>query len=88
MGLLGRLRVRGDAGEVGTWKLGQLRPDNRIRFKRLTPDDALAAELAQERTLETLAVPRREKTSSGPPEPASRNGPDSPVLATVPARGA
>jgi len=70
------------------WKLGQLRPNNRIRFKRLTPDDALAAELAQERTLETLAAPRPEKTSSGPPEPASRNGPDSPVLATVPARGA
>jgi urea carboxylase len=73
------------------WKLGQLRPNNRIRFKRLTPDEALAAERAQERTLETLAPPRPERTSSGPHapnEPASENGPDSPVLATLPARGA
>jgi urea carboxylase len=73
------------------WKLGQLRPNNRIRFKRLTPDDAWAAEHNQERALETLAAPRLEKTSSGPHEPnepASENGPDSPVLATLPARGA
>jgi urea carboxylase len=79
------------------WKLGQLRPNNRIRFKRLTPDDALAAEHTQERTLETLAEPGPATTSSGPYAPhepasrnarASRNGPDSPVLATLPARGA
>src|SRR6202030_3467481 len=47
------------------WKLGQLRPNNRIRFKRLTPDDAWAAEHTQERTLETLAAPRLDKISSG-----------------------
>jgi urea carboxylase len=73
------------------WKLGQLRPNNRIRFKRLTPDDAFAAELVQERALEILAAPGPEKISSGPYRPASpapRNGPDSPVLATLPARGA
>ncbi|HMA00039.1 MAG TPA: 5-oxoprolinase/urea amidolyase family protein, partial [Steroidobacteraceae bacterium] len=73
------------------WKLGQLRPNNRIRFKRLTPDEALAGELAQEHILATLAAPRPEKISSGPHapnEPASENGPDSPVLATLPARGA
>jgi urea carboxylase len=73
------------------WKLGQLRPNNRIRFKRLTPDEALAAEHTQERTLETLAEPDPGRTSSrphAPNEPASRNGPDSPVLATLPARGA
>jgi urea carboxylase len=33
------------------WKLGQLRPNNRIRFRRLTPDDALRAEIAQERSI-------------------------------------
>ena len=30
------------------WKLGQLKPNDRIRFKRLTADEALAAELHQD----------------------------------------
>jgi urea carboxylase len=30
------------------WKLGQLKPNNRIRFKRLTADEALAAEVHQD----------------------------------------
>jgi urea carboxylase len=73
------------------WKLGQLRANNRIRFKRLTPDDALAAERTQERTLELLDAHDPDKTTSvqrAPDEPASWNGPDSPILATLPARGA
>ncbi|MEA3107187.1 MAG: urea carboxylase [Gammaproteobacteria bacterium] len=73
------------------WKLGQLRANNRIRFKRLTPDDALAAEHTQERTLDILDAHDPDKTTSGPlatHEPASWNGPDSPILATLPARGA
>jgi urea carboxylase len=34
------------------WKLGQLRPNNRIRFRRLTPDEAARAEEAQELMIE------------------------------------
>ncbi len=33
------------------WKLGQLRPNNRIRFRRWTPDQATQAEEAQERRI-------------------------------------
>jgi len=36
------------------WKLGQLRPNNRIRFRRWIPDDAVVAELQQERLVATL----------------------------------
>ena len=39
------------------WKLGQLRSNDRVRFVRLSPQEALAAELAQEETLETLRTP-------------------------------
>jgi len=65
------------------WKLGQLRPNNRIRFRRLTPDDAWRAELAQEREIAALSAdPRRE-----PDRPAARvggrNGPDAPVIAAL-----
>jgi urea carboxylase len=39
------------------WKLGQLRPNNRIRFRRLTPDEALGLEVAQEQMIATLSAP-------------------------------
>ncbi|HWJ35307.1 MAG TPA: urea carboxylase [Steroidobacteraceae bacterium] len=75
------------------WKLGQLRPNNRIRFKRLTPDEASAAEEAQECMLAGVSagvrapvpVPATITLNRGIPEP---HGPDAPVLATLPARGA
>jgi len=37
------------------WKLGQLRPGDTVRFKRLTPADADALERQQDRQVETLA---------------------------------
>ncbi|MDP8986686.1 MAG: 5-oxoprolinase/urea amidolyase family protein [Pseudomonadota bacterium] len=49
------------------WKLGQLRPNDRIRFKRLTPDDALASDRAQELMFEGLR-----KTTAAPAAMASR----------------
>jgi urea carboxylase len=78
------------------WKLGQLRPDDRVRFKRLTPDQALAAEHAQARTLESLpGSPGVTTAGSGlapqgaaPAGRASDNGPDSPIVALLPERGA
>ncbi len=39
------------------WKLGQLRPNARIRFSRWTPEAAAAAEQAQETMIETLQSP-------------------------------
>jgi urea carboxylase len=60
------------------WKLGQLRPDDRVRFKRLTPGEAAVAELAQDASIAALDDP-------GDIAPPSGTGPDSPVLAVVPA---
>ena len=39
------------------WKLGQLRPNNTVRFRRLTPEEAAAAELAQLELLQRLGAP-------------------------------
>ena len=47
-------------GRAQLWKLGQLRPNNRIGFRRWTPDEAMAMELQQERLVATLdAAPTR-----------------------------
>jgi urea carboxylase len=78
------------------WKLGQLRPNDRVRFKRLTPAAALAAELAQDDL--TGAPPTTAATvATGPaamPSPQAPNahnatlGPDDAIVGTSPARGA
>ncbi len=75
------------------WKLGQLRPNNRIRFVPLTADQASAAEQAQDLMIEALpntaAVPvaaaRRSGAAPVLPQP---DGPNAPILARLPARGA
>jgi urea carboxylase len=76
------------------WKLGQLRANNRIRFKRLSAPEALQAELAQEEMLATLrqpAVPTlrgrpaRGQDLRGTP-PLGGADADTPILASVPAR--
>lgn len=72
------------------WKLGQLRSNDRVRFKRLSAQDALQAELAQEQILATLHNPAV-STAAGRP---SLNGraqkprvdADTPILASIPAR--
>ena len=89
------------------WKLGQLKPNDRIRFKRLTVDEALAAELRQDELLALNAAAAqgmaagaglvgkaaRPQTSAARRGDAprsdgdSRDGGDSPVLASVPAGG-
>lgn len=81
------------------WKLGQLRPNDRIRFKRLTPDEALHAERQQDLLIETLQtsaaltptdgpLTRGRHTSGAVSRGAAHNGVDAPILASVPARGA
>ncbi len=74
------------------WKLGQLRPNNRIRFKRLTPDEAFAAEAAQERMFDGLqssapAPARAAPTLRAARRETGRNGSCEAVLAKLPARG-
>ena len=71
------------------WKLGQLRPNNRIRFKRLTPDEAAAAEQSQELMIERLrAAARVPAAARRKHDVAATNGPNGPILASLPARGA
>lgn len=71
------------------WKLGQLRPNNRIRFKRLSPDEAAAAEQSQELMIESLRAPSGVPAAGrGKYDLAATDGPNSPILASLPARGA
>lgn len=39
------------------WKVGQVKPGDKIRFKRLSFDSALALELSIDKSIETLSVP-------------------------------
>jgi urea carboxylase len=41
------------------WKIGQLKPGDKVRFRRLTAADARAAEFAQDAAIETLIPPRK-----------------------------
>ncbi len=68
------------------WKLGQLRPNNRIRFHRYSPDEAVRAELQQERVIATLEstanrLARKRASSEGGEHPG-----DGPIVASLPAR--
>ncbi len=71
------------------WKLGQLRPNDRVRFKRLSADEALRAELAQEAMLVTLTLPQ---TARAPLMQAqlsrvsARGHSESPIVASLRAR--
>jgi urea carboxylase len=76
------------------WKLGQLRANNRIRFKHLSAHEALHAELAQEEMLATLGTAAvstlrgraaRGRTIHVVP-PARDVDAGTPILASVPAR--
>jgi urea carboxylase len=79
------------------WKIGQLKPGDKVRFQRLTVAGAQAAEFAQDATIETLvparghgrAVGRMElAVGSKPMAPSPRpNTPAEPaILHTLPAR--
>src|SRR5579863_5803340 len=46
------------------WKLGQLRSNNRVRFKRLSAQEALQAESSQEEMLATLRPPPTESPAA------------------------
>ncbi|MDQ8037649.1 MAG: urea carboxylase [Pedobacter sp.] len=63
------------------WKLGQLRPGDKIKFIRLTADDAARMEAEQELALATLGSAPVKKLQS------TATGNESPVVATLPAKG-
>jgi urea carboxylase len=76
------------------WKLGQLRANNRVRFRRWSAPEALQAELAQEEMLATLHKPgvpplrgRAARAQDLPGTlPLGGADADTPILASVPAR--
>jgi urea carboxylase len=77
------------------WKLGQLRPNNRLRFKRLTPDEALSAERAQDAlagtagaagAAVTAGAAGAERVTAG--AHSNGNGADAPILGSRAASGA
>ncbi|HEX6591808.1 MAG TPA: urea carboxylase [Moraxellaceae bacterium] len=61
------------------WKLGQLRPGDKLKFIRLTADDAARMEAEQELAIATLSAPLMKKLQS------SATGLESPILTTLPA---
>jgi urea carboxylase len=74
------------------WKLGQLRPGNRIRFLRLTPDDAEWAEVAQQGMIADVGVdtgagarraPVQRAQSMARGEGTGRNGVDQPIVGSL-----
>ena len=65
------------------WKLGQLRSGNRVRFERLTPEQAHELDERQESAIETLRQPRRAGI-----ERRSILSAIPPILASLPAQAA
>ena len=72
------------------WKLGQLRPNDQVRFQRVSPDAALQAELEQLRMIESLLPTGTTEgvsaTHSAVRRTACENGADAAVLLTVAAQ--
>ncbi len=59
------------------WKIGQLRPNDRVRFRRLTPVEAALAEHRQELSIANLAEPVESELPQG-------TGADAPILSQLP----
>ncbi|HET9870481.1 MAG TPA: 5-oxoprolinase/urea amidolyase family protein, partial [bacterium] len=65
------------------WKMGQLKPGDRVRFKRLSFEQALAAQRAQDRAVASLAPARAQAARAPRRRPGGLGG----LLAQLPARG-
>jgi urea carboxylase len=73
------------------WKLGQLRPNDRVRFRRMTPAEALRAEQAQETLIDTLQAPAPTVAIAGVAcivDTADAAPVDAPIVARLPGRDA
>jgi len=54
--------------QVELWKIGQLKPGDRVRFRRVSQDWATQCETAAEEALRTLTMPRRPRIAASPAE--------------------
>jgi urea carboxylase len=76
--------------QADLWKLGQLRPKSRVRFKLLSAEEAAQAAVDQEQSIAMLATARQQPPAPSP-SALARNGRfpsrSSPILATLAARG-
>jgi len=50
------------------WKIGQLKPGDRVRFRQVSQDWAIKCEAAAEEALRTLTAPRRARIDAAPAE--------------------
>ena len=68
------------------WKVGQLKAGDRVRFRRVTQEQAAALEWEQERLIETLAPPPFEAAAPmlPPAEPSMPTAQETPVLHRTP----
>jgi urea carboxylase len=64
------------------WKIGQLRPNDRVRFRRLTPVEAARAEAARE-----IAISRLRRVEPAALPAPTGTGLDAPILASLPETG-
>ena len=62
------------------WKLGQLRPDDRVRFRRLAPEQAAERQRAQDLALERLQDAGSVNRPFIATQPGTASGPISPIL--------
>jgi urea carboxylase len=69
------------------WKLGQLRPDDQVRFKRLTADEARALDLAHEAIIHELRAAPSAGRDADTRRTHGRGGASGPILETLPADG-
>jgi urea carboxylase len=69
------------------WKLGQLRPDDQVRFKRLTADEARALDLAHEAIIHELRAAPSAGRDADTRSTHGRGGASGPILETLPADG-
>ncbi|MDO9382659.1 MAG: urea carboxylase [Hyphomicrobiaceae bacterium] len=51
--------------QADLWKMGQLRPGDNVRFRRLTPAEAAAREQQQDQAIATLAAPSAAAVDAG-----------------------
>jgi urea carboxylase len=66
------------------WKLGQLRPDDRVRFRRLSPEEAVEHQTAQDLAIEHFKCSRSIDAPCLAAAPRAASGAISPILGVWP----
>ncbi|MGD0502623.1 MAG: urea carboxylase [Steroidobacteraceae bacterium] len=68
------------------WKLGQLRPDDRVRFRRLSPEEAAERQATQDLAIADLQCSRSVSDPCPAAAPRTTSGAISPILGVWPAQ--